>query len=280
MSNKRDLKAYMRLDHQHRVIPTSLIFRKRMPKLGRWIEVGAYECCNATTTTTSTTVLCDNLVCNTIMTVGVMEGPVNDVYGYMEGEGGIGTLDPDCSDVVILIHYASIMILYSAECYDSPITIVVDGVSYELTYSGYNGSYVYASAIMENPFPGDGETCTIQICATECTVETTTTTEPVCSTYEAHGSIIARVALWYRDCDGEEHVVWIDGEEPYQFCATAYSIGTPGTVELVDEECIITTTTTTAEPTTTTTTTTVEPTTTTTTTTEAPTTTTTTTVQG
>ena len=128
MSNKRDLKAYMRLDGSHRAIPATLIFRKKMPKFGRWIEVQAYECCNASTTTT------------------------------------------------------------------------------------------------------------------------TTTAEPLCYTYEAHGSIIARVALWYEDCDGEEHVVWIDGNEPYQFCAVRYSIGTPGTVELISEECIITTTTTTTIP--------------------------------
>lgn len=243
MSNKRDLKAYMRLDGSHRAIPATLIFRKKMPKFGRWIEVQAYECCNASTTTTTTTIFCD-LACDTVMTVGYLDG----VYGYMEGEGGIGTLDPNCSDIVLFIYYADVLLLYSSTCYDSPITVLIDGVSYELSFAIYNGIYVYSSGVVENPFPAEGETCTIQICATECTVTTTTTAEPLCYTYEAHGSIIARVALWYEDCDGEEHVVWIDGNEPYQFCAVRYSIGTPGTVELISEECIITTTTTTTIP--------------------------------
>ena len=73
---------------------------------------------------------------------------------------------------------------------------------------------------------------------------TTTTSEPVCSTYRAHGSIVARVALVYEDCEGEFHVVQIGGAEPYDFCAISYSIQSPGTVELLDEECTITTTTT------------------------------------
>ena len=95
------------------------------------------------------------------------------------------------------------------------------------------------------------------------TTTTSTTAEPICMTYTAHGSIVARVALWYRDCDGEEHVVNIDGNDPYTFCATAYGIASPGWVELISEECLITTTT--VEPTTTSTTTEEETTTTTTT---------------
>ena len=51
--NKRDLKAYVRYDGQGRVVSSSLILRKRMPKVGKWQEVEAYECCRTTTTTTT-----------------------------------------------------------------------------------------------------------------------------------------------------------------------------------------------------------------------------------
>jgi hypothetical protein len=49
--NKRDLKAFVRIDGSDRVVAGSLILRKNMPKNGKWYEVPAYECCNDTTTT-------------------------------------------------------------------------------------------------------------------------------------------------------------------------------------------------------------------------------------
>lgn len=52
--NKRPLKAYVRYDGSGRVVPGSLILRKNPPKVGKWVEVPAYECCNPTTTTTTT----------------------------------------------------------------------------------------------------------------------------------------------------------------------------------------------------------------------------------
>jgi hypothetical protein len=56
MSNKRDLKAYVRFDGSGRVVAGSLILRRNKPKVGKWQEITAYECCNPTTTTTTTTV--------------------------------------------------------------------------------------------------------------------------------------------------------------------------------------------------------------------------------
>lgn len=52
--NKRDLKAYVRIDGSGRVVAGSLILRRNKPKVGKWIEIPAYECCNPTTTTTTT----------------------------------------------------------------------------------------------------------------------------------------------------------------------------------------------------------------------------------
>lgn len=56
MSNKRDLKAFVRFDGSGRIVAGSLILRKKKPKVGKWHEIQAYECCNyVPTTTTSTT---------------------------------------------------------------------------------------------------------------------------------------------------------------------------------------------------------------------------------
>jgi len=53
--DKRPLKAYVRFDGTGRIVPSSLILRRKIPKVGKWVEIPAYECCNPTTTTTTTT---------------------------------------------------------------------------------------------------------------------------------------------------------------------------------------------------------------------------------
>ena len=56
MANQRNLKAFVRFDGSGRVVAGSLVLRKQKPKVGKWQEITAYECCNdITTTTTSTT---------------------------------------------------------------------------------------------------------------------------------------------------------------------------------------------------------------------------------
>jgi len=52
--DKRPLKAFVRFDGTGRIVPSSLILRRKMPKVGKWKEVQAYECCNPTTTSTTT----------------------------------------------------------------------------------------------------------------------------------------------------------------------------------------------------------------------------------
>jgi hypothetical protein len=53
-SNQRPLKGFVRVDGSGRIVGGSLILRRKMPKVGKWIEIPAYECCNPTTTTTTT----------------------------------------------------------------------------------------------------------------------------------------------------------------------------------------------------------------------------------
>lgn len=55
MSNKRDLRAFVRFDGSGRIVAGSLILRKKKPKVGKWHEIQAYECCNYVPTTTTTT---------------------------------------------------------------------------------------------------------------------------------------------------------------------------------------------------------------------------------
>ena len=50
MSNKKDLKAYVRYDGNGRVISSSLILNRFEPGVGNWQQVDAYECCNPTPT--------------------------------------------------------------------------------------------------------------------------------------------------------------------------------------------------------------------------------------
>lgn len=52
--DSRPLKAYVRFDGSGRIVPSSLILRRKKPKVGKWVEIPAYECCNPTTTTTTT----------------------------------------------------------------------------------------------------------------------------------------------------------------------------------------------------------------------------------
>ena len=53
-SNKKDLRAYVRIDGSGRVVAGSLVLRRKKPKVGKWMEIQTYECCNETTTTTTT----------------------------------------------------------------------------------------------------------------------------------------------------------------------------------------------------------------------------------
>jgi hypothetical protein len=55
-NTNRPLKAYVRFDGTGRIVPSSLILRRKKPKVGKWVEIPAYECCNyiPTSTTTST----------------------------------------------------------------------------------------------------------------------------------------------------------------------------------------------------------------------------------
>lgn len=54
-NSKKDLKAFVRFDGSGRIVAGSLILRRKKPKVGKWHEIQAYECCDPFTTTTTTT---------------------------------------------------------------------------------------------------------------------------------------------------------------------------------------------------------------------------------
>ena len=51
--NSRPLRAFVRFDGSGRIVAGSLILRKNKPKVGKWKEIQAYECCFTTTTSTT-----------------------------------------------------------------------------------------------------------------------------------------------------------------------------------------------------------------------------------
>ena len=51
--NSRPLKAYVRFDGSGRIVAGSLILRKNKPKVGKWKEIQAYECCITTSSSTT-----------------------------------------------------------------------------------------------------------------------------------------------------------------------------------------------------------------------------------
>ena len=51
--NSRPLRAFVRFDGSGRIVAGSLILRKNKPKVGKWHEISAYECCITTSSTTT-----------------------------------------------------------------------------------------------------------------------------------------------------------------------------------------------------------------------------------
>jgi hypothetical protein len=56
-NSRKDLKAYVRFDGSGRIVPSSLILRRSIPKVGNWKQISAYECCDPEFPTTTTTAI-------------------------------------------------------------------------------------------------------------------------------------------------------------------------------------------------------------------------------
>lgn len=77
--NRKDLKAYVRFDGTGRVVPSSLILRRKKPKVGKWVEIPAYECCDPFTPTTTTT---STSTSSTTTTTTTVAPPIERIAGY------------------------------------------------------------------------------------------------------------------------------------------------------------------------------------------------------
>jgi hypothetical protein len=96
-NSRKDLKAYVRFDGSGRVVPSSLILRRSMPKVGNWKQISAYECCDPdfpTTTTTTAIPVSDFRLKTNIVATGNMIGELkeytwewNDLAKYIGIDG-------------------------------------------------------------------------------------------------------------------------------------------------------------------------------------------------
>lgn len=78
-SNKQDLRAYVRIDGSGRVVAGSLVLRRKKPKVGKWMEIQTYECCDGTTTSTTTpTPVSDMRLKNNITATGNTVGGLSE----------------------------------------------------------------------------------------------------------------------------------------------------------------------------------------------------------
>ncbi len=123
-NNRKDLKAYVRYDGSGRVVAGSLILRRQKPKVGKWVEIPAYECCNGTPS---------SFAYNTVFDSSAMA-----CYGS-------GTAQ-------VLYSASSTLELGSTMYYDSALTIPYggaegDGFSYEGNYYQLDIMGIPANAI-------------------------------------------------------------------------------------------------------------------------------------
>ena len=75
-SGKKDLKAFIRFDGRGMVVPSSVILARKMPKVGKWMEINAYECCAPTIPAYPSTIC--------IAGLGEKDGEFNGTYIAIE----------------------------------------------------------------------------------------------------------------------------------------------------------------------------------------------------
>ena len=130
MTNKRDLKAYVRYDGSGRVIAGSLVLRRSKPKVGNWQEVQGYECCNqlyvltvvppSIGTSMSFTLKCDGVTLFYSESVGAttIEGVIINLNNNFSGLGTFTLVGND--DTIQLVVTSS---LKDALCPTGTLTI-------------------------------------------------------------------------------------------------------------------------------------------------------------
>lgn len=114
--NKRDLKAYSRFDGTGRIVPGSTVLRRQKPKVGNWIEVQAYECCNDLTLTFDV----PNTVINDVSLVLFCNGTqINYLYTPRDSE--------TISDIVTILNSTFNVLGVFSNPNDDVIQLVISG---------------------------------------------------------------------------------------------------------------------------------------------------------
>ena len=132
MSNKKSLKAFVRFDGSGRVVAGSLILRKKKPKVGRWTEISARECCDANVQPIVTDPVVGTVAATTIditwvaATVGT--APVVHYIVYL-----------DTVQVGIIAAAATLAFQYTG---------LITATSYDLTIAAYDGTNTVTSSIV------------------------------------------------------------------------------------------------------------------------------------
>jgi hypothetical protein len=183
MSNKRDLRAFVRFDGSGRIVAGSLILRKNKPKVGKWHEIQAYECCNyiPSPSTTTTTTQGGGGTTPTAW-VGYSSGSSLSACQQVGGTSvvlytSVSTLTPG----TFLYTDAALTQLYSASLGFVPVAI--NGVVWQI--SGVNGSII------------DPQPCS------SITTTTTTTAAPLeCLAYNVSVPDGGSGTLTWTDCNG------------------------------------------------------------------------------
>lgn len=152
MSNKRDLKAFVRFDGSGRIVAGSLILRKKKPKVGKWHEIQAYECCNyiptpTTTTTTSSSTSTTTSSTSSTTTTTTTTAALFPVTVYYQGGSSTSNLCPPGSEG------SGTVTLYSTTptVQVGSIVYTSNSTSFPLTFGGFYYKQVGESLVFYAP---------------------------------------------------------------------------------------------------------------------------------
>lgn len=132
MASKK-LRAFVRFDGSGRVVAGSLILRKNAPKVGRWNEISAYECCGPIIPPVVTGIVVGTVAATTIDITWVAS-----------------TVSPGQEPVthyVIKLDTVQVAIVAAADVLAYTYTGLTTATSYDLTYEAVTADSTTSSAI-------------------------------------------------------------------------------------------------------------------------------------
>jgi hypothetical protein len=243
--NKRDLKAYVRYDGNGRIVPSGVILSRVKPKVGKWVEIDAYECCSHSNYP-------DIYVC------GAGTDEVNGKYTY----AGTRNNKPYYIKGTYIISWGEYSPYEDWEIYDSTL--------FDVWYYYNNSDTLTPDLASGEWYSDDGElpspsvelsacpTFPIFICVSELEFYSElngTYTYIELSEGKPHYQMDGNLDIyWHNGQWWVSDVIYSNDDVADPTLVTTW-VGTGGSLTIIEGVCPTTTTTTTVEPTTTTTTT-------------------------